>query len=55
MREYYTVFGRNLEPLSPRPVLSDFYTPDESQHERELAFIALSMAGVGGVLYYFER
>ena len=35
-------------------MLSDFYTPSDEQHYRELGFIALSMIGIGGVLYYLE-
>ena len=35
-------------------MLSDYYTPSDEQHHRELGFIALSMIGIGGVLYYFE-
>ena len=31
------------ELLPPSEVLSDFYTPSEEQHYRELVFIALSM------------
>ena len=54
MREYHEVFGHELPPLPQEPVLSDFYTPNDEQHDRELAFIALSMIGIGGVLYYFE-
>ena len=51
MREYHEVFGHEL----PRePVLSDFYTPTDEQHYRQLGFIALSMIGIGGVLYYFK-
>ena len=54
MREYHEVFGHKF-PLLPRePVLSDFYTPTDEQHYRELGFIALSMIGIGGVLYYLE-
>ena len=54
VREYHEVFGHEL-PLLPRePVLSDFYTPSDEQHYRELGFITLSMIGIGGVLYYFE-
>ena len=51
MREYHKVFGHELSPL---PVLSDFYTPTDEQNYRELGFIALSMIGIGGVLYYLE-
>lgn len=57
MREYKKVFGERstLTDLPREPVLSDFYTPSKDQHERELAFIALSMIGVGGAVWYFER
>ena len=54
MREYHEVFGHELPPLPRKPVLSDFYTPTDEQHYRELGFIALSMIGMGGVLYYLE-
>ena len=54
MREYHKVFGHELSPLPREPVLSDFYTPTDEQHYRELEFIALSMIGIGGVLYYLE-
>ena len=54
MREYHEVFGHDLPPLPQEPVLSDYYTPTDEQHYRELGFIALSMVGIGGVLYYLE-
>ena len=54
MREYHEVFGHKLPPLPRELVLSDFYTPTDEQHYRELGFIALSMIGIGGVLYYLE-
>ena len=54
MREYHEVFGHELPPLPREPVLSNFYTPSDEQHYRELGFIALNMLGIGGVLYYFE-
>ena len=56
MREYHEVFGHEFcgAPLPREPVLSDFYTPTDEQHYRELGFIALSMIGIGGVLYYLE-
>ena len=53
-REYYSVFGKHLEPLPREPILSDLYTPSDDQHERELAFITLSMLGIGLVLHYVE-
>ena len=52
MREYHEVFGHELSPREP--VLSDFYTPTDEQHYRELGFIALSIIGIGGVLYYLK-
>ena len=54
VREYHEVFGHELPPLPREPVLSDFYTPNDEQHYQQLAFVALSMIGIGGVLYYFE-
>ena len=54
MREYHEVFGHELPPLPREPVLSNFYTPSDEQHYRQLGFIALCMIGIGGVLYYFE-
>ena len=54
MREYHKVFGHELPPLLWEPVLSNFYTPTDEQHYRELGFKALSMLGIGGVLYYLE-
>ena len=54
MREYHEVFGHELPPLPLEPVLSDFYTPGDQQHYRELGFIVLSMIGIGEVLYYLE-
>ena len=54
MREYHEVFGHELPPLPQEPVLSDYYTRADKQHYRELGFIALSMIGIGGVLYYLE-
>ena len=54
MGEYHEVFGHELPPLPRELVLSDFYTPTNEQHYRELGFIALSMIGIGEVLYYLE-
>ena len=54
MREYHEVFGHKLPPLPREPVLSDFYTPTNEQHYRELGFIVLSMIGIRGILYYLE-
>ena len=54
MREYHEVFGHKLPPLPLEPVLSNFYILTDEQHYKELGFIALSMIGIGGVLYYLE-
>ena len=54
MKEYHEVFGHELSPVPQEPVLSNFYTSTDEQHYRELRFIALSMIGIGGVLYYLE-
>ena len=55
MQQYFLVTGRQLEPLPPEPVLSDFYVPSEDHHNRELAFITLSMIGIGAFLWYYEK
>ena len=54
IREYHEVFGHELSPLPREPVLSDYYTETDEQHYRELGFIALSIIGIGGALYYLE-
>merc|ERR1711911_532375 len=43
MRIYHDVFGKKatLRELPREPCLSDFYTPSDNQHERELAFVAI--------------
>ena len=57
MQQYFLVTGRQLEPLPPKPVLSDFYVPSEDHHNRELTFITLSMIGVGAwaFLWYSNK
>ena len=55
MQEYFIVTGRQLEPLPPKPVLSDFYVPSEDHHNCELAFITLSMIGIGAFLWYSDK
>ena len=54
MQQYYIVTGRQLDPL-PKPVLSDFYVPSEDHHNRELAFITLSMVGIGAFMWYSDK
>ena len=55
MQQYFIVTGRQLEPLHPKPVLSDFYVPSEDHHNHELAFITLSMVGIGAFLWYSNK
>ena len=55
MQQYFIVTGRQLEPLPPKPVLSNFYIPSEDHHNRELAFIALSVIGIGAFLWYSNK
>ena len=55
MQQYFVVTGRQLEPLPPKPTLSDFYVPSEDHHNRELAFITLSMVGIGAFLWYSDK
>ena len=55
MQEYFIVTGMQLEALHPKPVLSDFYVPSEDHHNRELAFITLSMIGIGAFLWYSDK
>ena len=54
MQQYFIVTGRQLEPLPPKPVLSDYYIQSEDHHNRELAFITLSMIGIGAFLWYTD-
>ena len=55
MQGYFIVTGRQLEPLPPKPILSDFYVPSEDHHNRELVFITLSMMGIGAFLWYSDK
>ena len=55
MQQYFLVTGRQLEPLPPKPVLSDFYEPSEDHHNRELTFITISMIGIGAFLWYSNK
>ena len=51
MQQYFIVTGRQLEPLPPKPVLSDFYVSSEDHHNHELMFITLSVVGIGAFLW----
>ena len=55
MQQYFIVTGRQLEPLPPKPVLSDLYVPSEDYHNCELAFITLSIIGIGAFLWHSNK
>ena len=55
MQQYFIVTGRQLEPLPPKPVLSDFYVLSEDHHNCELVFITLSMVEIGAFLWYSDK
>ena len=55
MQQYFLVTGRQLEPLPPKTVLSDFYVPSEDHHNHELEVITLSMVGIGAFLWYSDK
>ena len=55
MQQYFIVTGKQLEPLPPKPVLSDFYVPSKDHHNCELAFITLSMIEIGAFLWYSDK
>ena len=55
MQQYFLVTGRKLEPLPHKPVLSDFYVTSEDHQNRELAFITLSMIGIGAFLWHSDK
>ena len=55
MHEYSRVNGKNLDPLDPKPQLSDFYTSSNAQKDREIAFVVLGMAATGLVAYEIAK
>ena len=55
IREYAHVTGKDLGPLDPKPQLSDFYTPSNSQKDREIAFVVLGVAATGLVAYEISK
>ena len=44
MLQYYRVFAKEIKPLPPEPVLSDFYRPSETQKNGELLFVVVGTA-----------
>ena len=55
MQKYFLITGTKLEPLPPKPILSDYYTASEDHKNRELTFMTLSMIGIGAYLLYNEE
>ena len=49
------VLSGNSKPLPPKPVISDFYVLSEDHLNHELAFITLSMIGIGAFLWYSDQ
>ena len=55
MLEYYRVFAKQIKPLPPKPQLSDFYQPSESQKNGELLLIALGSGIATYSLYKYLK
>ena len=55
MQRYFLMTGRQLEPLPPKRVFSNFYVQSEDRCNHELTFITLSMIGIGAFLWYYEE
>ncbi|CAC5416058.1 unnamed protein product [Mytilus coruscus] len=51
MKQYYYITSKQFTPLSPKPKLSDFYTPSEDQKNREIAFVVGGMVLTGFVVW----
>ena len=52
MLQYYRVFAKEIKPLPPEPVLSDFYRPSETQKNGELLFVVV---GTGIATYFLYK
>ncbi|CAC5420032.1 unnamed protein product [Mytilus coruscus] len=50
MKQYYYITSKQLTPLSPKPKLSDFYTPSEDKKNREISFVVGGMALTGFIV-----
>ena len=55
MQQYFLITGRQVGPLPPKPVFSDFYVLFEDHHNLELTFITLSMIRIEAFLWYYEK
>ena len=55
MLEYYQMFAKQTNPLPPKPKLSDFYHPSESQKNGELLFVGLGTGIATYALYKYLK
>ena len=53
--EYYRVFSKQVKPLPPKPQISDFYHPSESQKNGELLFVAVGTSIGTYALYKYLK
>ena len=53
MRLYYEATKQRLPPLSPKPKLSDFYHPSETQKTGEILFITTGFGIMGFLIYKY--
>ena len=51
MDAYYIATEKKLPPLRSKPVLSDFYHPDDQQTNKEILFIISSLGLMGYLMY----
>ena len=55
MLQYYRVFAKEIKPLPPKPVLSDFYRPSETQKNGELLFVVVGTGIATYALYKYLK
>ena len=55
MLQYYRVFAKEIKPLPPEPVLSDFYRPSETQKNGELLFVVVGTGIATYALYKYLK
>ena len=55
MLQYYRVFAKEIKPLPPEPVLSDFYRPSETQKNGELLFVVVGTSIATYALYKYLK
>lgn len=55
MREYASIIGKTLDPMTPEPQLSDFYTSSDDQNDREMAFVVQGMGATDVVAFILTK